>query len=191
MVANLLCSIKDSIAITTRSAESPSYAFDNVSQEETQLITSIESITFALNNYFSPAETNSDDWDQCMSCLSRFHVSVTEMNWNAIVGAASGDIRAAHTTMINAQIRELSSELDSWAAGKRAYLQDLLVSAITTDTSPSIPEDELHIKAWLTATCEEAWARARAMLIHDELSQILPIWADEKSMNQSPDPTTS
>ena len=31
MVANLLQSIKESIATTTRSAESPSYAFDNVS----------------------------------------------------------------------------------------------------------------------------------------------------------------
>ena len=183
IVANLLRSIKESIAITTRSADSPIYAFDNVSQEETQLITSIESLTLALNTHFSPAESDSDDWDQCMSCLSRFHVSLTEMNWNAIVGAASGDICAAHTTMINTQIRKLSSELDSWAAEKRAYLQDLLVTGITSDTSPSIPENELRIKAWLTTTRDEARACAWAMLVHDELSQILPIWADEKSMH--------
>ena len=104
MVANLLRSIKDSIAITTRSAKSPSHAFQEVSLEETNYITSIESLSFSLNDYFSSSVVDSDAWDQCMSCLSRFHVSLTEMDWNAIVGAASGDICTAHTTMINAKI---------------------------------------------------------------------------------------
>ena len=183
MVANLLRSIKDSISITTRSATSPSHAFQDISQEETTLLTSIESLSFAITEYFSTSTVDTDSWDQCMSCLSHFHVSLTEMDWRAIVGVASGDIHAAHTMMINKKIHKLSSELDSWAEGKCAYLQDLLITAITNDTSPSIPENELRIKAWIDATHVEAHACVRAMLINDELSDLLLVWANDQAMN--------
>ena len=76
------------------------------------------------------------------------------------MGVVSRDIRAAHTTMINKKICKLSSKLDLWAEGKCAYLQDLLITAITNDTSPSIPELELRIQVWLNTTQVEARARA-------------------------------
>ena len=96
MVANLLNHIKQSIAVTSCATKKPSAVFNDLDTEESVLLAAVAAHSKALDSYFTSCEDDPEGWDQCMSYLDQFHVSLTEMDWKAIVGDALDHIQAAH-----------------------------------------------------------------------------------------------
>lgn len=179
LAANLIHCIWHSICRTSQSADHPTNVFDVLSSEETALVDSLGDNLTALTDYFSDREDDPDDWDQCMSCLDRFHVSLTEMNWRAIVGSASGDVHAAYTTHINDAVQKLVCDLDSWTADLQHSIQEALITSIMSDDSPSIPERDPRITAWLDHTCADMKVRARKVVPTDTSWEFFLPWAKE------------
>ena len=104
LVTNLLQHVCSSIAVTFRSAEGPGKVFDELNGKEALLLSAVAENAEALDGFFTSCEVDPKGWSQCMSCLNRFHVSLLEMDWEAIMGDASGNICTAHTIHINATV---------------------------------------------------------------------------------------
>lgn len=149
-VSELVVYIHNSLR-RTHVADSLPAALNNLSYEESEALNLLSSTLSSLSSFTTSYKANPEQWNICLRCLEECNVSIDDAPIHSVLMSADQNIRAAHSTIINKAIRDLTSEMEVWSDGRRAAVKDRLIDAILTDDATSlIPTDDPRLDAWVT-----------------------------------------
>lgn len=107
-------------------------------------------------------------------------MSVDEAPIRSALMSADQNIRAAHSTIINEAIRDLTSEMETWTAQRKSAIKSELLEAILTDNATTLNlSDDPHINAWILDRRAELRRAAKANINKGVFDETYQPWAIE------------
>ena len=189
VVSETLAYIHNSIQ-TTHSTSTLPVAFDNLSQEECPsfdlMVKTLHLLETFFDNYFTdPLATNI-----CLRCLYEGPDPVSEPTYKSVMLSCDQNVSAAYATITNTLIRELHTDLTTWAEDTQGLVRDAMIQALTNDQFDiSLIDANDDIKTWLCSAQDsvrdtlkgraEAQAREEAESFFRQRSKALTAEAEE------------
>ena len=147
-VSQILVHIHNSIRRTHVADPLPN-AFANLSPEETDsfklLATTVSSLSSFFDNRFDnliksmdPDDATVDSWEICLRCLEECQYPINKAGYESVLMSCQQNIHAAHRTIINQKLRDLTNEMDAWVDARRTQITDAFLEAVTSEDFSSL-----------------------------------------------------
>jgi len=182
--SQLLVAIHNSIRHTHNTDSQPHFFASLLPLEDVdfQLLTSTSS---ALQAFFTNRQNDDSapaSHEICLCCLEECKVPISETEWESVLLSCGQNIKAAHRTIINTKLRELTEEMDSWVTNTHAHIKDAFINLVVNDDIPNFHNEHAHdarLVEW--ATCMKAAVRhtALAYITNDAITEIVDPWASK------------
>jgi len=177
----LLAAIHNSICCT-HVPDSHPHHFSSFSPSENtnfQLFASTISTlsTFLTNRQDDDSEPASHEL--CLRCLKECKVPVTKAEWEAVLLSCSQNIKAAHHTIINSKLHQLSEEMDSWVSNTQAHIKDAFINSVVNDDLPNFHDEHVtdaRLVEWAARMKAAVRHTALAYITHEAIIDIVDLW---------------
>ena len=147
-VSQILVHIHNSIRRTHVADPLPN-AFANLSPEETDSFKLLVKTTSSLSSFFDnrfdnliksmdPDDATVDSWEICLRCLEECQYPIDKAGYESVLMSCQQNIHAAHRTIINQKLRDLTNEMDAWVDARRTQITDAFLEAVTSEDFSSL-----------------------------------------------------
>ena len=146
------------------------------------LTTTLSSLSTFFSNRSDLGHANVDDDDICLCCLEECKYPVTEAAYETVMMSCSQNIHAAHRTIINKKLRDLTTELEEWVTTRRDSIKSQLIDAVVNDTLPDFHTDfadEPRLVTWASQMKTNIFRSAQAYTVQAAIDTVIDPWASE------------
>ena len=117
-----------------------------------------------------------------MRCLEECNIPVTHDHLDAVLMSCDQNIRAAHSTIINEAIRNMTTNIHQWADERVAQIQNKLIEGVVNGSiDQKIFDEDARIQAWINSHVEFIQERLKTNISHSATSEYQPLvaWTTE------------
>ena len=180
LVANLLTDITNSIRKTHSDLSAKEFAgiFYDIYDSTLPTIDTIKHATSSLSSFFTTCFADPTNTTMCMRCLEECNIPVTHEHLDAVLMSCDQNIRAAHSTIINESIRNMTTNIQQWADECTAQIQNKLIEGVVNGSiDQKIFDEDTHIQTWINSHVKFIQERLKANISHSTTSEYQPLVA--------------
>ena len=180
-VSQILVYIHNSIRRTHSATPLPD-AFSDLSSSETSHFNLLFTAISSLSRFFTNRNNNLDpvdgeretlEWDICLRCLEETQHPCSETHYDSVLKSCSSNVQAAHRTIINQKLQELSSELEDWISARRESIKAGFLDAVISDNFSFFHEaDNPKLLQWAQTTADSFRNSAKRFIARDLTAEI-------------------
>jgi len=182
--SQLLVAIHNSIRCTHVPDTLPHH-FASFSPSESSDFQTFASTISALHSFFTN-RLNDDSapgsHELCLRCLEECKVPITETEWESVLLSCGQNIKAAHRTIINTKLRQLTEEMDTWVTDTHAHIKDAFINSVVNDDIPNFHNEHANnarLVEWVSRTKAAVCQTALAYITHETILETIDPWASE------------
>ena len=184
VISQILITIHNSIR-RSHNTESHPHLFTSFSSLEDSdfqtLASSLSSLsTFITNRAEDPKAPGS--FEICLHCLKECHIPITENELGSILLSCGQNIKAAHHTIINDKLCQLSDKMDTWVSTCHDAIKDAFINSVVNDTLPHFHDDhanEPRLLEWASHMKAAIQQTALSFITHQTITEVIDPWASE------------
>ena len=187
--AHLLVHMHNSIRRTHGLTPLP-HAFKGLNETETQDFQTATLALLALNSFFSNRSTNRihndddepEDGDICLRCLEECKYPIKDVDLDAILKSCGQNMKAAHHTVINSKLQDLTIEMDKWVSARCTSIMDSFIDTIINNDLSSFDTDHTDnpcLIAWAAEHKAAISSAATALITQTVITNTIEPWAQE------------
>ena len=140
VATQLVVTIHNSIRRTHNPTSFPNiFEPSSLSPAENDNLQLFASTISSLSSFFTNHLDDPSDpatYEICLRCLEECRVPVTEEHLGSILLSCGQNIKAAHHTVINDKLRQLTEEMEEWVNSRRASIKDAFINSVVNDALP-------------------------------------------------------
>jgi len=184
VASQLFAAIHNSIRRTHADDAQPHFfsSFSPLEDVDFQLLASTSS---ALQTFFTNRQNDNTEpgtHEICLRCLEECKVPISETEWESVLLSCGQNIKAAHRTIINTKLRELTQEMNTWVDNARAHIKDAFINSIVNDDIPNFHNEhasDARLVEWATRMKAAVRQTALAYITNKTITDIVDPWASE------------
>ena len=184
ITSQLAVAIHNSVRCTHNPDTLPHH-FASLSPSENFDFQTLASTISALGSFFTN-RLNDDSapgsHELCLHCLEECKVPITETEWESVLLLWGQNIKAAHRTIINTKLRQLTEEMETWVDTTRTHIKDALINSVVNDDIPNFHNEHAnnaHLVEWVSRTKATVCQTALAFITHETVLETIDPWASE------------
>jgi len=184
VTSQLLVAIHNSIR-RTHDDDSQPHFFSSLSSLEDVDFQLLASTSSALQAFFTNRQNDDSapgSHEICLRCLEECKVPISEAEWESVLLSCGQNIKAAHRTIINTKLREITEEMDTWVNNARAHIKDAFINSVVNDDIPNFHNEhanDARLVEWATRMKAAVRQTALAYITHETITDIIDPWASE------------
>jgi len=182
--SQLLVAIHNSIRRTNNPDTLP-YHFASFSPSENTDFQTLTSTLSALQSFFTNRQNDDSapgSHEICLRCLEECKIPITEAKWESVLLSCSQNIKAAHRTVINTKLRQLTEDMETWVSNARDHIKDAFVNSVINDDIPNFHDEHAHdacLVEWASCTKAAVRQTALAYITNETIIETVDPWASE------------
>jgi len=184
VVSQLLIAIHNSIR-RTHNADPLPHFFSSLSSLENVDFQLLATTSSALQAFFTDRQdddTPPDLNEICLRCLEECQVPISKVKWESVLLSCGQNIKAAHHTIINTKLREVTEEMDTWVNNARAHIKDAFINSVVNDDIPNFHNEhanDARLVEWAARMKAAVRQTVLAYITNDTILDIVDPWASE------------
>ena len=186
ITAQLLVAIHNSICRTHHPKTFPNiFAPSTLSPLENSDFQTLASTLSSLSSFIANCVDDPEEpaqYEICLRCLEECRIPISEDNLGTILLSCGQNIKAAHCTVINDKLRQLTDEMDTWVSTCRAAIKDAFINSVVNDTLPLFHEEHTNnpcLLEWASHMKTAIRQTALAYITNSAISEVIDPWAAE------------
>jgi len=182
--SQLLVAIHNSIRRTHDDDPQPHF-FSSLSSPEDVDFQLLASTSSALQSFFTNRQNDDSapgSHEICLRCLEECKVPISETEWESVLLSCGQNIKAAHHTIINTKLREITEEMDTWVNNTCAHIKDAFINSVVNDDIPNFHNEHASdacLVEWASRMKAAVCQTALAYITNDTILDIVDPWASE------------
>jgi len=161
------------------------YHFASFSPSENSDFQTLTSTISALNSFFTNClsdDSAPSSHELCLRCLKECKVPITKAEWESVLLSCGQNIKAAHHTIINTKLCQLTEEMETWVDTTRAHIKDAFINSVVNDDIPNFHNEhanDARLVEWVSCTKAAVRQTVLAFITHETILETINPWASE------------
>jgi len=169
----------------THDPDSLPHHFATLSPYEDSDFQTLASTISSLSSFFTNRQNDDSapgSHEICLRCLEECKVPITETEWESVLLSCGQNIKAAHRTVINSKLRQLSEEMETWVSNARDHIKDAFINCVVNDDIPNFHDEhanDARLVEWVSRTKAAICQTALAYITNETILETIDPWASE------------
>jgi len=169
----------------THDPDSLPHHFASFSPSEVSDFQTLASSISALYSFFTNRQNDDSvpgSHKICLRCLEECKIPITESEWESVLLSCSQNIKAAHHTVINTKLWQLTEEMEAWVSNTRDHIKDAFINSVVNNDIPNFHNEHAHdarLVEWVSCTKAAVRQTALAYITNETILETIDPWASE------------
>ena len=169
----------------THNPDSLPHHFTTLSPYEDSDFQTLASTISSLSSFFTNRQNDDSapgSHEICLRCLEECKVPITETEWESVLLSCGQNIKAAHRTVINSKLHQLSEEMETWVSNVHDHIKDAFINCVVNDDIPNFHDEhanDAHLVEWVSHTKAAIRQTALAYITNETILETIDPWASE------------
>ena len=184
LTSQLLVAIHNSICCTHNPDTLPHHFASLSSSEDPDFQTFTTTIS-ALHSFFTNRQNDDSapaSHKLCLRCLEECKVPITETEWESVLLSCGQNIKAAHHTIINTKLCQLTEEMEAWVSNAHDHIKDAFINSVVNNDIPNFHDEHAYdacLVEWASHTKAAIHQTALAYITNKTIIETIDPWASE------------
>ena len=107
---------------------------------------------------------------------------ITETEWESVLLSCGQNIKAAHRTIINTKLCELTEEMEAWVSNTCDHIKDAFINSVVNDDIPNFHNEhahDAHLVEWASRMKAAVRQTALAYITNETILETIDPWASK------------